>query len=112
MSEWLILLAALVMGTLLGVLFFGGLWWTVRKSLASRSPALWIFSSLLLRMGITLAGFYWVGGGHWQRLLLCLFGFLAARLLISFRLRSGHAVGAPFSRQNQTPLPQDSRHAP
>ena len=104
MNEWLILLVALVTGALLGALFFGGLWWTVRKSLASQRPALWIFSSLLLRMGITLTGFYWVGGGHWERLLLCLFGFLVTRLLITLRLRSGQASWALYPRQNQTPL--------
>jgi F1F0 ATPase subunit 2 len=104
MNEWLILLVALVTGALLGALFFGGLWWTVRKSLASQRPALWIFSSLLLRMGITLTGFYWVGGGHWERLLLCLFGFLVIRLLITLQLRSGQTSWALYPRQNQTPL--------
>ena len=112
MNEWLILLVALVMGVLLGALFFGGLWWTVRRSLASQRPALWIFSSLLLRMGITLAGFYLVGGGHWERLLLCLFGFLVVRLFITLRLPSGQASWAQAQRQNQTPLTQESRHAP
>ena len=112
MNEWLILLVALVMGGLLGALFFGGLWWTVRRSLASQRPALWIFSSLLLRMGITLTGFYWVGGGHWERLLLCLFGFLVVRLLITLRLRSGPAWRALSPGQNQTSLTQERPHAP
>ena len=52
--------------------FFGGLWWTVRKGVSSRQPALWFFGSLLLRMSIALAGFYFVSGGHWERLLACL----------------------------------------
>jgi len=112
MNEWLMLLVALVMGVLLGALFFGGLWWTVRKSLASQRPALWIFSSLLLRMGVTLIGFYWVGGGHWERLLLCLLGFLVVRLFITFRLPSGPALWAQSPRQNQMPLTQESHHAP
>ncbi|HAT29532.1 MAG TPA: ATP synthase subunit I [Janthinobacterium sp.] len=68
-------------GAALGALFFGGLWWTVRRGLASSQPALWLFGSLLLRMGATLAGFYAVGGGDWRRLLACLLGFVAARLL-------------------------------
>jgi F1F0 ATPase subunit 2 len=33
-------------------------------------------------MGISLTGFYWVAAGDWRRLLLCLFGFILARLLI------------------------------
>jgi F1F0 ATPase subunit 2 len=112
MNEWLILLEALVMGVLLGTLFFGGLWWTVHISLTSQRPVLWIFSSLLLRMGITLAGFYWVGGGHWERLLLSLVGFLMVRLFITFRLPSGLVSLTQSPRQNQMPLSQESHHAP
>ena len=70
---------ALVAGVLLGAVFFGGLWWTVRKGVSSKRPALWFFGSLLLRMSIALAGFYFVSGGHWERLLVCLLGFVVAR---------------------------------
>ena len=83
MNETLSLAPALVTGLLLGVMFFGGLWWTVRKGLSSKHPALWFFGSLLLRMSIALAGFYFVSGGHWERLLVCLLGFVMARLIVS-----------------------------
>ena len=56
---------------MLGAIFFGGLWWTVRKGVSSKQPALWFLGSLLLRMSIALAGFYFVSGGHWERLLVC-----------------------------------------
>ena len=82
MSETLILLLAVVAGALLGGLFFGGLWWTVRRAVSSKSPALWLLGSLLLRTGIILAGFYMLARGHWERLLACLLGFLVARLLV------------------------------
>ncbi|MBN2037316.1 MAG: hypothetical protein JW768_11285 [Chitinispirillaceae bacterium] len=83
MNEPLGLVPALVAGGLLGTMFFGGLWWTVRKGVSSRLPVLWIFGSLLLRMSITLAGFYFVSGGHWDRLLMCLLGFVIARLIVT-----------------------------
>jgi F1F0 ATPase subunit 2 len=73
---WLLACAA---GIALGVFFFWGLWWTVRKSLVSSRPALWVLVSLLLRTGVTVGGFYAVGGGDWQRLLACLIGFWVAR---------------------------------
>ena len=79
MNEFLSLALALAAGVLLGAIFFGGLWWTVRKGVSSKQPALWFFGSLLLRMSIALAGFYFVSGGHWERLLLCLLGFVMAR---------------------------------
>ena len=81
--ETLILVLALVTGVLLGAIFFGGLWWTVRKGVLSRQPALLFFGSLLLRTSIALAGFYFIGRSHWERLLGCLFGFVLARLLVT-----------------------------
>ena len=47
MNETLSLVLALVAGVLLGAIFFGGLWWTVRKGVSSKQPALWFFGSLL-----------------------------------------------------------------
>lgn len=78
---WLVL--ALVAGLLLGAVFFGGLWWTVRKGLTAKRPALWFLSSMLLRTGITLGGFYLVGDHDVWRLLACLAGFVAARLIVT-----------------------------
>lgn len=71
-----------VSGMALGAFFFGGLWWTVRASVSSPRPGLLVFVSLLLRLGVTLAGFYLVAGGHWQRLIACLLGFVVARVII------------------------------
>ncbi len=93
MHEMLKLVAALASGVLLGAIFFGGLWWTVRRGVTSKRPALWFCGSLLLRTGIVLVGFYFVTGGHWQRLLACLLGFVIARR-IGTRL-SGATVEHP-----------------
>lgn len=78
-----ILILAGVAGVALGAMFFGGLWWTVRRGVASPQPALWFLVSSLLRVAITLAGFYFVSGGQWQRLVACLVGFIAARLVVT-----------------------------
>jgi F1F0 ATPase subunit 2 len=72
-------LLALLTGGVLGLVFFGGLWWTVRQAAAFRHPALAVLVSLLLRMALTLGGFLLVAGDKWQRWLLCLLGFIAAR---------------------------------
>jgi len=79
----LTLMPAWVAGGALGTMFFGGLWWTVQKALSSTRPALWFFSSWLLRMSLALTGFYFVAGGHWQRLLICLLGFVMARPIVT-----------------------------
>ncbi len=80
MHEALILLPAWLAGLALGAFFFGGLWWTVRRGVSSRQPALWFLGSLLGRMAIALSGFYLVADRHWERLLACLLGFVMARL--------------------------------
>ncbi len=82
MTDVLPLVLAFVAGAGLGGVFFGGLWWTVHRGASSRSPALWFLGSALVRTSVVLAGFYMVGGGQWQRLLWCLFGFVLARLAI------------------------------
>jgi len=82
MDETLMLVLALVTGALLGAMFFGGLWWTVQKGVSSKRSALWFFGSMLLRTGIALAGFYVIARGHWERLLVCLLGFIIARLIV------------------------------
>ena len=102
-NETVILVLAGSAGVLLGVFFFGGLWWTVRRGLASKRPASLFLGSLLLRTSIILAGFYVVSGGHWDRLLACLLGFVIARLIVTRLTRAA---------EKPTYLAQDASHAP
>ena len=81
MTELMSVAVPLAVGLILGAIFFGGLWWTVNHALSSRQPVLWLIGSKLLRMGIALGGFYLVGGERLERWLLCLLGFVLARLV-------------------------------
>ena len=90
---------------LLGAFFFGGLWWTVQKGVTSEMPALWFLGSLLLRTGVILAGFYFVSQGHWSRLVVCLLGFLIARVIVVKRLTRAPA-------EEPTPLEEETSIAP
>ena len=104
MSEALALAMAGLAGGALGVVFFGGLWWTVRRGASSPRPVLWFFGSLLLRTVIVLAGFYAIAGLHWQRLLLCLAGFAMARLVVTGWIRAaGDSRSAPASKASHAP---------
>jgi F1F0 ATPase subunit 2 len=104
MNEPLSLASALVTGVLLGAIFLGGLWWTVSQGLSSKRVALWFLGSLLLRMGIVLAGFYLVSGGQWEQLLLCLLGFVMARLVVTWLMQP--------SGENRPPQALEGSHAP
>ena len=104
MNETLTLMFAWATGAALGVIFFGGLWWTVRKGVLSKQPALWFLGSLLIRMSIVLAGFLFIGRGHWQRLVICLAGFIMGRLFVMWITRS-----SVMTQPRQT---QGASHAP
>ena len=86
-------------GGLLGVMYFGGLWWTVRRGVSSAFPGLWFSVSLFLRLGAALAGFYLASRLGAGALLACFLGFIAARMAV---MRG--------TRQGQAPL--EARHAP
>lgn len=94
---------AAIAGAALGAMYFGGLWWTARRGANSPRPALWFFGSLLLRMGVLLPAFYLVAGGQWQRMLMCLLGFVTARACIMRATRPAKAADQ---------APQETRHAP
>jgi F1F0 ATPase subunit 2 len=104
MNETLALARALVVGGVLGTMFFGGLWWTVRQGVSAKRPALWFLGSLLLRTGIVLVGFYVVAGGHWERLLLCLLGFVIAHFVVT------RLTGSPVEHYNAPG--KEAIHAP
>ena len=65
---WLPGALSVTVGVMLGLFFFAGLWWTVRRAVISPRPALWFFGSMLIRVAVTLVGFYWVSADQWWRL--------------------------------------------
>jgi len=108
MSELMMNLSAGMAGIGLGVLFFGGLWWTVNKSVTSRRPGLLVFISLIVRLSVILAGFYVVAGARWQEWLACLVGFVVSRFLVTRFISS---LIRRFMTHRSTPSPE-ATHAP
>lgn len=103
MIDALRLLAVLLAGLALGLVFFGGLWWTVRRGMASPRPAVWFIGSLIVRVVWTLGGIYLVAGDQWPRLLAVLLGFWLARALVLRLTRPQVPAPGPV---------QELRHAP
>ena len=76
----------------LGLVYFGGLWWTIQKLPQIPQPIPWMMASLLLRLTIALSSVYllirYFQGGHIVISLLTFgLGFLLARSLLINRLR-------------------------
>ena len=83
MNEILLLLVALLEGALLGLFFFAGLWWTVRKLESTKQVALLFLGSMFLRTSVVVLGFYFMLGDNWQGLLVGLLGFIIARIFVT-----------------------------
>lgn len=81
--------AALLWGLLLGLVYFGGLWFTVRRLPAVKHQGLWMLASFLLRNLLVAVSFYPVVLHGWLPTLICLAGLLIVRLSISRRIK-GH----------------------
>jgi F1F0 ATPase subunit 2 len=79
-------------GVSLGLIFFGGLWWTVRKGMASARPALWFLGSMVVRTSIVIVGIYLMTGGRWESVVPCLIGFVMARLSVTRFTRQSLAI--------------------
>ncbi len=81
---------ALCVGMLLGLLYFSGLWWTVRRGIHSSMAAAWFTASALLRMAVVVMTFYFiVARSGVASLIACLIGLLIARAIIVRALRLG-----------------------
>ena len=76
------LLVVFAAGILLGLAFFGGLWWTIRRGLESSSPARWFVGGFVVRMTFLLAALYYLSGREWVRLVLLGAGILLGRSLV------------------------------
>jgi F1F0 ATPase subunit 2 len=81
------LVMAFLVGMGAGIVYFGGLWWTVRQLPFVRQPALLTLGSFFVRTGISLTAFYLVSGGRWERILISLLGFIIVRGFLVHRVR-------------------------
>jgi F1F0 ATPase subunit 2 len=75
-------------GIVLGTLFFSGLWFTVKKAITSKIPAIWFFSSFTLRVCLVMIGYYYIAPGGWLPLIVCTFGFIVARVVVTHITKS------------------------
>ncbi|HEY6927136.1 MAG TPA: ATP synthase subunit I [Steroidobacteraceae bacterium] len=81
------LVSALAIGMLLGLFVFAGLWWTLRRGLASTNPAIWLGAGALVRLVVVLATFYYMALMGLPSVGLCLLGLLIARSAVTRMVR-------------------------
>ena len=73
----------LISGSALGLMFFVGLWFTVKQAMLSNKPHLWFILSFALRITLLLMAFFFISkSGHWQDLACALIGFVITRSVL------------------------------
>ncbi len=82
MTDLLTLSLDFIAGLVLGAIFYGGLWWTVRR-LCVKAAGRWLVASFVVRASVALAGFYAVARGTGYGAAACLVGFFVARMVVT-----------------------------
>jgi F1F0 ATPase subunit 2 len=76
-----LLLFSLLAGGAIGLFYFGGLWWTVRRMPDAQTPVILLMGSFMLRSVVAVTAFYLVAA-DWVTLVTAVIGFLIARFAL------------------------------
>jgi F1F0 ATPase subunit 2 len=85
-------------GALLALVYFAGLWWTVRRATQVRHPLALVAVSFVLRAALAVAVLLLIMGGDVVRLLVALGGFLVVRTVVLSRVRQSRLPGVDRAR--------------
>ncbi|MBV1757055.1 MAG: ATP synthase subunit I [Dethiosulfatibacter sp.] len=80
-------------GILLGIIFFGGLYWSVNQLTKVRYPAALMIVSALVRMGIILFGVYLLADNNIKNILAILIGIILVKVIMIFTVQKKSAKG-------------------
>ena len=79
------LVLALVTGGLLGLVYYGGLWWTVNRLQTTLQPGLLFAASFLVRTTLVIAGLLFMSQGDWLLIVVALIPFIVVRIVLTRR---------------------------
>jgi len=84
---WIVV--GVVVGACLGLVFFGGLWWTTQRLATARQPGLLLALSLLTRLAIVALALVVLARFNAAALIGALFGLIAVRIAMVRAVSSG-----------------------
>ncbi|MCB0665531.1 MAG: hypothetical protein KDC80_06900 [Saprospiraceae bacterium] len=91
-----------IAGILLGVFFYGGLYFTTIRGLSAKHPVLWFIGSAFIRTTITLSVLYLIAGSDWKKMVICLIGFVASRPMMMKLTKEFRISGIHNLLKNET----------
>ena len=74
-------------GVILGVIFFGGLYWTVQKLTKVKHPSVLMTCSLLFRMAVLLSVLFYVSKSGYKGILYALLGMFLVRVIMTLIIK-------------------------
>jgi len=80
------MLIAFIVGVLAGILFFGGLYLTVKKLTTMKYPAFFMMLSLIIRLVILAGGIYLIMDGGIRNVLSAMAGIILVRFVMIAKL--------------------------
>ncbi|MGX9365889.1 ATP synthase subunit I [Desulfoplanes sp. PS50] len=103
MTSILEIIMPLLAGLGLGLFFFGGLLWTVRRIPGNTRPNTLVWTSFLVRQIVTFAVLILVCRDEWIRWVFAMVGFLIVRTLLIHRDKHLlKTTKTPFSPSRET----------
>jgi len=95
MNALFILMLMFTAGLALGAFYFISLWQTVRRLSRTESRARLLLTSYVLRLAVVLTAFYFMmQGGHWERLVVAMIGFVIMRKILTYHFGQQKAMEA------------------
>ena len=89
----------LATGVMLGVVFFGGLWWTVRRVLRYGAAGWWFVCSYLIRLAVIAAGLYVISHDNPVRGVAAGLGLVLTRFAVTRRMAFRGASGTDSTQR-------------
>ncbi|PWN05989.1 ATP synthase subunit I [Rhodohalobacter mucosus] len=79
---WLMILIGILSGIILSLIFFGGLWYTLKHMENWRRQWILVAGSFIVRNAIVLAAFYFLILQHWSALVAAFIAFMITRQVV------------------------------
>jgi F1F0 ATPase subunit 2 len=98
MNEPIMLVLAACAGAAIGVFYFMGLWFTLKRIKDAKNPGLFTLGSFMGRTAAAVFLFYLlVRGGYWESGLAALAGFIVSRIVLVLLQKHRTRVRVPFT---------------
>lgn len=83
-----------IVGTILGAIYFGGLYFTTQKIGEVEKPTLLIVLSFILRMGLLILTFFYLSKGGYKDMLIALVALIIVRFIMTHSINKNEPESA------------------